>query len=788
MRTLLFFVFFCFGSFASGQQNSKPGCQLDLNSQLSREIRSQWSQHVKNISARITDEDTLVLPVVFHIIHQGGSENLSDPEVLLALQVLNDGFANAATFDQGSGVDTKIRFCLARQDPQGRYSTGINHVYADLPEVFRYFNDAFLKSLIIWDPEKYINIWVVKEVAGTVEKEACDKSDERDIAGYATLPSSHGTNRDGIVAEARNLSSVIIHEMGHYLGLLHTFEGCGNNDCTQDGDQVCDTPPQSEFGANCDGSSNTCQTDTESGFTTDQNDLPHNFMDYTDCRHDFTPGQKERMRFMILNVRSSLLSQLTCEPNCSSPEDASFSFTYKTYKASDAAIFTHNGNSGSLEWRVNGNLLSTASVLNYTFPTPGWYKIELLANAATTDACSHHQVNWFRVYCAIKPTILSNKEKTWINEPVHFSATLQHLTTDQGPASFEWYQNGEIFSSIQNPVYSFQTPGEKMVYMITRRGTCTDTSNYLLVNVKPHPDYKLSLKELACTQRGNNKMVLTICNKGDKTLPPGLPVSFYQSDPTQTSAALIGTYFTNQSIGGNCCKEFEYDLPEGVDFPGGNIYGVVNDNGNLPRPYNFDQFPVTSLPESNYHNNMDSMEWDPFRVRVSPRDTLVLFGQNVDLLATVNDSASIYWSVSRGLLSCDTCLFTSITAEGYTRIIVRAISKDGCIDRDTAFIRISVNQEILIPSAFTPNQDFKNDWFYVLGNKNVATISRMAVFNRWGEMVFERKQFPPNIPDLGWDGKYKGKDAALATYVYYVAVEFIDGSKKDYKGTVVLVR
>ena len=788
MRNRLLLALLCLASIASGQAKQKPVCQLDLNAQVSESIKVQWSQHVKNVSTRLTDEDTLVLPVVFHIIHQGGPENLSDPQVLQALQTLNEGFANEAFYDQGSGIDTRIRFCLARQDPQGRYSTGINHVYADLPEILPSVHDAFLKSLINWDTEKYINIWVVKEIVGFIEQQACDKSDDLDIAGYATFPSSHGNNRDGIVAEARNLSSVIIHEMGHYLGLLHTFEGCDNSDCTQAGDQVCDTPPQSEFGAKCDGSSNTCQTDTESGFTTDQNDLPHNFMDYSGCPHDFTQGQKDRMRFMILNVRSSLLNQLTCEPNCSSPEDASFSFTYKSYKLGDEAIFTHNGNSGSMEWRVNGNLVSTATVMNYTFMTQGWFKIELLVKSASTDACSHYQVNWIRVYCAIKPAILANKEKTRINEPVQFSATLEHLTTDQSPASFEWYQNGEIFSTVQNPVYSFQTAGDKIIFMVTRKGNCADTSNYLLVRVKPHPDYTLNLKDPDCTSRNHNKMVFTICNKGDKALPPGLPISFYQSSPTLTNAPLVGTYFTNAAIGGFCCKEFEYDLPEGIDFPGGYIYGVVNDNGSLPRPYNFDQFPVTVLPESNYHNNMDSMEWDPFRVRVSPRDTLVLFGQNIDLLASVNDSAGVFWTSTRGLLSCDTCLLTNITAEGYTRIIVRAVSKDGCIDRDTAYVRISVNQDILIPSAFTPNQDFKNDWFYVLGNKEVATISRMAVFNRWGEMVFERKQFTPNIPDLGWDGKYKGKDAALATYVYYVAVDFLDGSRKEYKGTVVLVR
>lgn len=87
--------------------------------------------------------------------------------------------------------------------------------------------------------------------------------------------------------------------MGHYLGLLHTFEGgCKNDDCMVDGDKVCDTPPDASTApVDCNQNVNTCTTDTRSGFTQDQPDQVINFMDYGSglCKIVFTQGQKSRM-------------------------------------------------------------------------------------------------------------------------------------------------------------------------------------------------------------------------------------------------------------------------------------------------------------------------------------------------------------------------------------------------------------------------------------------------------------------------------------------------------------
>ena len=87
---------------------------------------------------------------------------------------------------------------------------------------------------------------------------------------------------------------VVTHEMGHYLGLFHTFQGgCKNDDCLQDGDRVCDTPPDTSTGYfPCDALTNSCHTDADDtspnnpfrspalGGLGDQPDQYRNYMDY----------------------------------------------------------------------------------------------------------------------------------------------------------------------------------------------------------------------------------------------------------------------------------------------------------------------------------------------------------------------------------------------------------------------------------------------------------------------------------------------------------------------------
>ncbi|MEI7801956.1 MAG: gliding motility-associated C-terminal domain-containing protein [Bacteroidota bacterium] len=111
---------------------------------------------------------------------------------------------------------------------------------------------------------------------------------------------------------------------------------------------------------------------------------------------------------------------------------------------------------------------------------------------------------------------------------------------------------------------------------------------------------------------------------------------------------------------------------------------------------------------------------------------------------------------------------------------VTVTDANGCTAAGEVII-ISKGSGLWVPNVFSPNGDGLNDFF------NIQTINMakmlLRVYDRWGELVFETTN-----PKRGWDGKFKGDPCALGVFVYYVEVEFLDGTSQSTKGNVTLIR
>lgn len=231
-----------------------------------------------------------IIPVIIHIIHNGGTENIADAQVLDQMTILNEDFkmTNAdlsgviADF-QGVIADFEIEFRLAKKDPNGNPTTGIERIKSS-NTVETKLNAAKINQ---WPPEKYLNVWVVKDASGNVGYTYFPYLADTEPQNDGIVIRHDAFGKTGTAASATWKRNSMSHEVGHWLNLMHLW-GSSNSpgvstNCNDD-DGVTDTP--NEVGAyfKCDKAFKSCGT----------LNMAQNFMTYTFCGVMFTEGQKTR--------------------------------------------------------------------------------------------------------------------------------------------------------------------------------------------------------------------------------------------------------------------------------------------------------------------------------------------------------------------------------------------------------------------------------------------------------------------------------------------------------------
>ena len=508
------------------------------------------------------------LPVVVHIVHDNGAENIPDAQVLNAISYLNDAFRHIAPYNGPNGVDTEIEFCLAKQDPIGNPTSGINRIVSAADTEIPYYDagqDLALKDQSRWDPTKYINIWVIKNIIGST-------------AGYAYLPPGGiGSNYDGIVVEynymgtSKSNNNVLVHEMGHYLGLKHTFEGgCPNNNCLVDGDGICDTPPDAtKF--TCTG--NSCITDiddvtgsnpfrpTGMGGLGDQNDMSNNYMDYSSfsCQNAFSQGQKDRMRFFtdpIAGGRKLLHSSLGCELPCSTPITGSFTFVASITSGSLTTFTNTTVGATNYEWYINGTLISTANNLSYTFTNGGTYTIELVAKNAEIS-CTQTSKQILNVVC---PSLGASFSASATTIDVGNSINFTNLTTSilDTTGKNNWFINNVLMATSKDFLKTFSTKGTYIIKLVVGASSTSCTSEFLLpiiVNCPAHADFTATANDVPITTTVGFTNSGTFCSTNEWLIDNS---SFGTAPTLSHTFPLVGEYLVALVCDNGVCKDTAY--------------------------------------------------------------------------------------------------------------------------------------------------------------------------------------------------------------------------------------
>ena len=287
------------------------------------------------------------IPVVVHVINKGEAvgigTNISDAQVISQITTLNNDYRKK-TGTKGYntnpvGADANIEFALAVRDPNGNPTNGIDRISFNVNSWTDTQIEAVLKPSTIWDPTKYLNIWVTPDVI----------TDIGEVLGYAQFPEASTldglnyppftANTDGVVIGHQFFGNLdyddgsfnldpkygygrtTTHEIGHWLGLRHIW---GDDTCGTD--YVADTPVHKteNYGCFTHPKPNTCTPATA-------DEMFENYMDYTndDCMNIFTINQVDRFNAVLANSprRKELLTSNALTPVTLYPNDAELQFS-----------------------------------------------------------------------------------------------------------------------------------------------------------------------------------------------------------------------------------------------------------------------------------------------------------------------------------------------------------------------------------------------------------------------------------------------------------------------------
>lgn len=322
-------------------------------------------------------------------------------------------------------------------------------------------------------------------------------------------------------------------------------------------------------------------------------------------------------------------------------------------------------------------------------------------------------------------------------------------TTFNDPvASYNWSFGDGSTSSQQNPVHQYNSsPGFYDVSLnIQTQSGCTDTFTKVnAIKIVQGPLIDIVGDSVICVNS-------TLTHSG----------IFLQSDTS------VVTWYWNFPNGNTSLQQ----------TPPAQTYNTVG---------NFNITAIATNSSGCQDTTIRNITVNPLPTVNLPKQLIVPNSTAVNIPATYSSNTTNWlWKPSTGL-SCSDCPSPDVTAKIKTLYQVSFQDDNGC--QNSGFVQVIVtceNANLFIPNTFSPNGDGSNDVFYPRGT-GLDRVKMFRVLNRWGEVVFEKKNFPVNDPSSGWDGTYKGFKPQADVYIYQAQVFCENGEVITLNGNVALI-
>ena len=398
--------------------------------------------------------------------------------------------------------------------------------------------------------------------------------------------------------------------------------------------------------------------------------------------------------------------------------------TYKAITNSIDSVILYN-------WTFGNNVIKSGNVVSNIYAVTGVDSVRLIAG--TNAGC--YDTVYARVPILLSPSVVANPENTVIckGNSVQLNAS--------GAVSYVWTPVNQLScSSCSNPIAS---PSSTSTYILTgyTPNGCYNTDSVSISVIQP---YKVSVisNDTICI----GQSVRLTASSGGATQYTWFPVTGLDNplSPTPKASPNITTqYRVIASDSMNCFNDTAY-----ITVAVGN-------------------YPVVNLGQ----------------------DKILATGSVLQLNPQVINGPISTWSWNPATdLSCSNCEFPVATVQNNICYAVTATNIYGCSASDTICIKaFCEGSQVFIPNGFTPDGDGINDIFMVRAT-GIKMVNSFKVFNRWGQVVFEKTNFAPNDPQYGWDGRYKGTAAPVDVYIYTCEVVCDNGLTFVYKGNVALLK
>lgn len=365
--------------------------------QIDPSARARFKQIISaadNTTSRSLTATSFTIPVVFHVLHTGGSENITDAQLIDAIAILNRDFRkqNADTTNivaqfKNLAADCAIQFSLATIDPNGNCTNGITRHY-DLKTDWTVDASDYIYT---WPPSKYLNVYIVRSMPNGA-------------AGYTYLPGTVSAAMDAVVILHNYVGSIgtsnpftsraLTHEVGHWFNLQHVWGSTNNPGVACGDDGVSDTPLTKGHSY--------CNLTSGSNCTPGVVENIQNYMEYSYCSNMYTMGQKTRMHNclnsptagrMNISSNSNLIATGVINPLAGCAPRAQFIANANVTCVGNSASFTdYSYNAQVTSWKWSSPNASNTSTLqngSLTFTASGITQVKLVAsNSNGSDSIS----------------------------------------------------------------------------------------------------------------------------------------------------------------------------------------------------------------------------------------------------------------------------------------------------------------------------------------------------------------------------------------------------------------